>query len=156
MATADIMSRAYRAVAILAAAAALGATAPPAFAQDAGPPSGYARVWIYRIFDPSVTLRTTDVRFNGAAIGLSRPGSAFYRDVPPGNYLVTADSQGSAPDQFAKMALAAGETAFVRVDADNWWASANCNAAVVTFYTRVVGPPLAEADMAGLSVTGGG
>jgi hypothetical protein len=144
---------------VFVAAAIFGAAAVaarPATAGAAGPPAGYARIWIYRVFDPSVTLRTPAIRFNGAAIGAARPGSAFYRDVPPGTYLVTADSQGSAPDQFARFALAGGETAFVRVDADNWWASANCNTAVITFYTRVVGLPLAAADMAGLPVSGGG
>jgi hypothetical protein len=130
--------------------------ARPASAESAGPPAGAARIWIYRVFDASVTLRTPALRLNGTVVGLARPGGAFYRDVPPGTYLITADSVGAAPDQFAKVALGAGETVFVRVDADNWWASANCETAVVTFYTRVVGPPLAQADMAGLPVSGGG
>jgi hypothetical protein len=153
--TTPVPSSRIRLAIILAVAVLATAAARPTDAGTTGPPPGLARIWIYRVFEPTVTLSTPAIRFNGVAAGLARPGIAFYRDVPPGAYLVTADSQGSAPDQFARFALAAGETAFIRVDADNWWASANCNTAVITFYTRVVGAPLAEADMASLPVTGG-
>jgi hypothetical protein len=145
------------AAAVMLAVAALASMAmlPAAgSAETAGPPPGQARIWIYRIFDPTVTLQTPNVRLNDAVVAVARPGSAFYRDVPPGDYRVTADSLGSAPDQFARVALAAGQTAYVKVDANNWWASANCNTAVVTFYTLVVYAPLAQAEMASLPVGG--
>jgi hypothetical protein len=157
MAMSDIRRRLWDAGTMLCAAALLGAilSPRPGFAETAAPPHGAARIWIYRIDDPSITLQTPNVRINGAVVAIAQLGTAFYRDVPPGNYLITADSSGSAPDQFARVALAAGQTVFVKVDANNWWASANCETAVVTFYTLVVYPPLARAEMASLTVAGG-
>jgi hypothetical protein len=143
----------------MSCALALFAMAMPANsapAENAGPPPGDARIWIYRIFDPTVTLQIPDLRINNSVVAVARPGSAFYRDVPPGNYLVTADSIGSAPAQFARVTLAAGQTVFIKVDANNWWASANCNTAVITFYTLVVDPRLAQAEMASVPVGNGG
>jgi hypothetical protein len=137
---------------MLCIAAVLGIMAPAGllFAET---PNG-ARIWIYRVDDPYVTKQTPEVRINGAIVAPALLGSRFYRDVPPGNYLITADSQGTAPDQFARVTLAAGQTAYVKVDADNWRASANCNTAVVTFYTLVVDPRLARLEMASLPVGG--
>jgi hypothetical protein len=103
--------RRIRAVgAILIAAAVLGAAVPAksGFAQNTGPTPGTARIWIYRIFDPSITLATPYVRINGAIVAVAQLGRAFYRDVPPGNYLITVDSAGWDVNQFARMALAAG------------------------------------------------
>ena len=157
MTVSDTRLRIGRAGALACAAVLLClATLPPAASAEAGgPPPGQARIWIYRIFEPSITLQTPVVRFNDAVVGLARPGSAFYRDVPPGTYSVTANGGASAPDQFATVALAAGQTVFVKVDADNWRASANCETAVITFYTLVVAPQLAEAELASLPVAGG-
>jgi hypothetical protein len=147
-----------RSAAILGAALLFAATLPPrtGSAETSRPPPGEARMWIYRIDDLFITQQTPEVRINGRIVAVARLGSRFYRDVPPGNYLITADSQGSAPNQFVRVALAAGQTAYVKVDADNWWASANCETTVVTFYTLVVNPPLAQAEMASLPIGGGG
>jgi hypothetical protein len=154
MAMSDTLPRICRGGAILCALGLLLAalSTEPGFAAGAGPAPAAGRIWIYRIFDPSMTLDTPYVRINGAIVAVSRPGSAFYRDLPPGNYRITADSLGSAPGQFASLTLAAGQTVFVKVDADNWWAGAGCLPTTVTFYTLVVAPPLARAEMAGLAV----
>jgi hypothetical protein len=158
MAVSDTLRRICRAGAILCTAAVLGTALPaePGFAAGDGPASATGRIWIYRIFDPSITLDTPYVRINGAIVAVSRPGSAFYRDLPPGNYRITADSRGSAPGQFASLTLVAGQSVFVKVDADNWWASAGCQPTTVTFYTLVVAPLLARAEMAGLAVGAAG
>src|SRR5579883_2062695 len=66
----------------------------PGVAETAGPPPGYARIWVYRYDEPYVSLATPYVRFNGRIVGVSKPGAAFYRDVPPGEYYVTVDSEG--------------------------------------------------------------
>jgi hypothetical protein len=145
--------RSGRAVAILVGSGGprrrrAGRTAYPA---TAGPPPGEARIWLYRTFDPSVTLQTPYVRLNGAIVGVARLGRAVYRDVPPGTYLITADSRGSAPNQFARVTFVAGETAYVKIDADNWWTGLCKWCRIDTFYTMVVGPPLARVEMASLS-----
>jgi hypothetical protein len=143
--------------ALLCAAAFLAATMLPraGFGRSADPPAGEARIWIYRTFDPSVTMQTPYVRINGAIVGVARLGTAFYHDVAPGNYRITVDSRGSAPGQFAGVALAAGRTVYVKVDADNWWIGMCRWCRIDTFYTLVVGRPLARAEMAGLSVGAG-
>jgi hypothetical protein len=89
-------------------------------------------------------------------VAVARLGSVFYRDVPPGTYLITADSPGRDVNQFARVALAAGQTAYVKVDANNWWAGVCRSCQVNTFYTLLIAPPLARAEMAGLPVAGGG
>jgi hypothetical protein len=156
MTTREIPGRIRRFGGILCIAALFGIAAPASsgLAETAGPPPGDARIWLYRVDDPSQTQATPKVRINGTSVAVARLGSRLYRDVPPGNYLITADSQGTAPSQFAQVMLAAGQTVFVKVDANNWWASANCNTAVVTFYTLVVDPRLAQLEMAGLPLGG--
>jgi hypothetical protein len=150
-----ILRHIRRVGAILGAAAVLGAVLP-GFAQTAGPTPGTARIWIYRTFDPSITLSTPYVRINGAIVAVARLGSAFYRDVPPGTYLITADSPGRDVNQFARVALAAGQTVFVKVDANDWWAGLCRSCQINTFYTRLMAPAFARAEMASLPVAGGG
>jgi hypothetical protein len=156
MRTAEILGRVCRLGAMLGIAAICGIVSPAGllYAEPSGPPPSEARIWIYRVDNPYTTLSTPEVRINGAIVAPAALGSRFYRDVPAGNYLITAESAGAAPGQFARVALAAGETVYVKVDADNWWASANCDTAVVTFYTLVVDPRLARLEMAGLPVGG--
>lgn len=152
------LRRICRAGALLCAAAIIAAAMPPraGLAENAGPPPGNARIWIYRTFDPSVTLQTPYVRINGAIVGVARSGSAFYRDVAPGSYRITADSRGSAPGQFAQVVLAAGQIVYIKVDADNWWTGTCRWCRIDTFYTLLIGPPLAQAEIAGLPVRAGG
>ena len=50
-------------------------------------PPQQARVWFYRVVDPSSGNTTTPyVRLNGTIAGAPEQGGAFYRDVPPGRY----------------------------------------------------------------------
>jgi hypothetical protein len=153
-----ILRRTCRAAAILGVAVALGAAVPArsGSAQTAGPGPGTARIWIYRTFDPSITLATPYVRINGGIVAVARLGSIFYRDVPPGTYLVTADSPGWDVNQFARVALAAGQTVYIKVDANDWWAGVCRNCTVNTFYTRLMPPALVRAEMPGLPVAEGG
>jgi hypothetical protein len=154
----DILRRMCRFGAILGVAAVLGTVVPArsGSAQTTGPTPGTARIWIYRIFEPSITLATPYVRINGAIVAVARLGSAFYRDVPPGTYLITADSPGRDVNQFAHVALAAGQTVYVKVDANDWWAGACRNCQINTFYTRLMPPGLARAELASLPVADGG
>lgn len=119
-------------------------------AQSAGPPPGTARIWIYRNYEPYVTQATPYVLINGRVAGVSELGSAFYRDVPPGTYRITVESRGSDVNQFATVALVAGQTAYVKVDAVSWWAAACRNCQINTFYTRVVSAQLARLEMSAL------
>ena len=153
MATSNSLRRA-----ILAATALLGALLPanPGSTATAGPAPGAARIWIYRIFDPSITLATPYVRINGAIVAVARLGSVFYRDVRPGTYLISADSIGRDVNQFARVALAAGQTVYVKVDANDWWAGLCRTCQINTFYTLLMNPAFARAEMASLPVAAGG
>jgi len=158
MTVSSFLNRICRAGAILAAAALVGAAVPanPGSTATAGPAPGAARIWIYRIFDPSITLATPYVRINGAIVAVARLGSAFYRDVRPGTYLITADSAGRDVNQFARVTLASGQTVFIKVDANDWWAGLCRSCQMNTFYTRLMAPEFARTEMAGLRGEGGG
>jgi hypothetical protein len=129
---------------------------PPAgLAETAGPPPGYARIWIYRTYNPYTSQATPYVRINGRIVGVSELGSALYRDVPPGVYTVTVDSPGRDVHQFATVALVAGQVVYIKTDANNWWATMCRRCEIDTFYTLVVSPRLAHAEMAALPAYGG-
>src|SRR3954462_9870278 len=68
-----------------------GASVAQSAGQIAPPQPGLARVWIIRQFEPGETLRAPLVYINGAPITLAEPGTAFYRDLPPGAYRFTVD-----------------------------------------------------------------
>jgi hypothetical protein len=120
--------------AILLAAIVLGAMVPrPGLAASAEAQPGTARIWIYRTFD--LTLATPCI--NGTIVAVSRSGNAFYRDVRPGTYLITADSEGSDVNQLARVSVMAGQTVYIKVDANAWWAGVCRTCQVNTFYTRL-------------------
>ena len=74
---------------------------PPTGAVSIPPiPAGAARVWFYREDAPYISQARPYVRMNGAVVGISEDGGAFYRDVPPGQYYVTADSYGVIRNEF--------------------------------------------------------
>ena len=154
----DILRRLCRISATLGVAVLLGTVGPArsGSAETSGPTPGTARIWIYRTFDPSITLATPYVRINGAIVAVAHLGSLFYRDVPPGTYLITADSPGRDVNQFARVALAPGQTVYIKVDANDWWAGACRNCQINTFYTRLMPPGLARAELASLPVADGG
>ncbi|MBV8120908.1 MAG: hypothetical protein JO081_13345, partial [Alphaproteobacteria bacterium] len=114
------------------------------------------RIWIFRTDLPEITRETPYVRINGQIVGVALLGRAFYRDVPPGNYEVTVDSRGVAPSQFAHFGLAPGQTAYVAIDANSWWAGLCWRCEIATFYTLIVAPQLALAELAVIPLVGGG
>jgi hypothetical protein len=120
------------------------------------PPPGEGRIWIFRTDNPEITEETPYVRINGAVVGVALLGRAFYRDVAPGNYEVTVDSRGVAPNQFAHFGLAPGQTAYVAIDANSWWAGLCWRCEIPTFYTLVLAQQLALAELAYIPLVGGG
>lgn len=120
------------------------------------PPPGEARIWIFRTFDPSITENTPAVLINGRIVGVAWLGSAFYNDVPPGNYAITVESRGTAPFQFAHIGLAAGQVVYIKVDPNNWWAGVCWRCQIDTYYTLVQSPQLALAQLATIPIGPGG
>jgi uncharacterized protein DUF2846 len=127
-----------------------------------GPPPGYARIWVYRYYEPYESLATPSVRFNGAIIGISEPGGSFYRDVAPGEYDVTVDSLGRDVNQFARVDVAAGQQIYIQVQVSRYW---DCGGGGgdrgggdwcrPTFYTRLQLPDVAASAIAHMPSYGG-
>jgi len=142
----------------------LCAAAPPAAATLApgGPPPGYGRIWLYRYYEPYESLARPYVRFNGQIVGVSEPGGAFYRDVAPGEYYVTIDSLGRDVNQFARVAVVAGQQIYIQVQVSRYW---DCGGdggerggggwCRPTFYTRLQLPQIAAGAVAHLPLYNG-
>src|SRR4029079_17404581 len=81
--------------------------APAPVATVAAPISpGAERIWIYRNFEPSVSLGLAPITLNGSVLGYSQPdGSAFYRDVAPGSYTIAVQSYGQDTNQMQRLDL---------------------------------------------------
>jgi hypothetical protein len=125
---------------------------------SSGPPPGYGRIWLYRDYQPYVTLARPYVRFNGRAVGISEPGGAFYRDVPPGRYEVSVDSGSHDVNQFARVTVVAGQQLYIEVDAlrySNCASGARSGSCRPTFYTRLRPPQIAAAAIANSAFYGG-
>ena len=103
-------------------------------------PSGTARLWFYRDYEPSETLARPYVRLNEQVVGISEPGGAFYRDVAPAHYSVTVDTAGRDVNQFAEIDLAAGQQAYAKVLSLRSWLADDCLAwgGCDTFYVRLM------------------
>jgi Protein of unknown function (DUF2846) len=71
-----------------------GCVEPPGAVSVAAPPipSGQARVWFYRPWEPSESLNLALIDMNDSYVGAVANGSAFYRDVPPGQYRIAPQS----------------------------------------------------------------
>jgi hypothetical protein len=67
------------------------------------------------------SIATPYVRLNGAIAGVPEQGGAFYRDLPPGHYQITVDSEGMSPSSSRDAALAAGEQIYVRIGLGASW-----------------------------------
>jgi hypothetical protein len=128
-----------------------GRAAPAA----AVPPPGMARIWIYRDYEPYASLARPYVRLNGQITGISEPGGAFYRDVRPGLYDVTVDSDGYDYDQFPRIGVVAGQQIFLKVYVDPFWYS-GWNWRRDTFYVREELPQAAAPEIARMPFYGGG
>lgn len=91
---------------------------PPALVvanMPAAIPEGYARIWIYRVYEPSVSDNVANIDLNRARIGsLSPYGSRLYRDVAPGDYRVSVVNYGSA-DQSQDLSLGPGQEVFTKI-----------------------------------------
>jgi len=82
----------------------------------AGPASAHlARIYFYRAEDISQHPEYTAVWLNGAKVGDSAPSSYFYRDVQPGTYTVTADSDLTFGNQFKTITVTPNSTTYVKI-----------------------------------------
>ena len=133
---------------ILAGCVESPATAPTAAAPI---PSGQARVWFYRPWEPSESLDLALIDMNGSYAGAVANGSAFYHDVPPGHYHIAPESFGRDFNQDRNVDLSPGQQLYVKiVSLDSWGMSVSgCkNCARDAFYAWLIPPEIAQAEIA--------
>jgi hypothetical protein len=93
-------------------------------------------------------------------VAVSQLGGASYRDVPPGQYLVTVDSYLTAPDQTRNVYLFSGQQAYFKIVCLRNWitggGSRNNNGYQRdTFYVWQIPPEVAQGDVARSQFYGG-
>jgi hypothetical protein len=90
----------FRSAAVATVALSLvNCTPPPVVSKALLPsiPQGYGRVWIYRLYEPSVSGNVANIDMNNVRTGSLFPyGSWLLRDVPSGDYRVSVENYGSA------------------------------------------------------------
>jgi hypothetical protein len=102
---------------------AAGCAQPTATVPVVAPPipSGQARVWFYRLWEPSESLNLALIDMNGSYVGAAENGRAFYRDVPPGHYHIAPESFGRDFNQDRNVDLAPGQQLYVKIlSLDSW------------------------------------
>jgi len=135
---------------------------PPTAAVAVPPvPAGEARAWFYRDPGPYDCLGTPYIRMNEAIVAISQLGGASYRDVLPGQYLVTVDSYLTAPDQSRNVYLFPGQQGYFKIVClRNWIAGGggrrDSGYMRDTFYVWQFPPEVAQADVARSQFYGGG
>jgi hypothetical protein len=95
----------------------------PWAAVNAAPqtPSGKARIWFYRGYEPPTgganysPASIPTIAANGSYIGTAPSGSVLYRDLPPGRYDITIPNPGGFQHQSANFDLLPGQQAFVKI-----------------------------------------
>ena len=127
---------------------------PPPFASVADQlppvPAAQARIFFYRYYQIYVSMARPYIRLNGKHVAISEPGGVLYRDVDPGTYLISVDSQGLYPDQNKTVALAAGQTLYVRVDSVRGYNAGFEGYDPEDFAVTLIEPDRARADMLSL------
>jgi hypothetical protein len=121
-------------------------------AVPVGPiPPGQARIWFYRVYDPSLSSNVANVDLNEARV-VSVPvhSPPVYRDVAAGRYHIAPETYGVDVHQAQDIELAAGQEIYVKILDDPLWASGgDLNEwHRDTFYVWLMPPQLARAEMA--------
>jgi hypothetical protein len=130
---------------------------PPVSAVAVPPiPPGDARVWFYRIYEPTESLGRPYIYMNGAPIGIAELGGAFYRDVPAGWYYITVQSWGRDLYQFHYGPLVPGQTEYIEIQSLRSWVEGDRNFSRDTFYIAIIPPERAVPTIAGSDFYGGG
>jgi hypothetical protein len=119
-------------------------------------PTGMARAWFYRQDEPYTGFDRSYVRMNGAIVGISELGGAFYHDVPPGPYYITADTYRQVFNQFPHVALLPGDTAYFQVFEMGSGAGAWRNYARPTFSIWVMPAAIGAAEVGRSAFYAGG
>jgi len=83
-------------------------------ALPAGQPP-VARIWIYHELNPNESMAQPYVRIDGAVIGASAPGTAFYRDLPAGRHQISVESYVDDGNQTKLVDLVPGSQVYAKI-----------------------------------------
>jgi hypothetical protein len=121
-------------------------------------PPGQARIWIYQAPQTTGPFNYPNMQaitLNGVTVGYETLGSALYRDVPPGHYVIAAPSFTDLDaSQKANVDLAAGQQAYLKLDSI-WWPNGGGENMVPEFYVRLMPPQTGYTSVAQLAFLGG-
>ena len=121
-------------------------------------PPGQARIWIYSGSQPPSPFNYPHmeaVTLNGVTVGYEQLGGGFYRNVAPGHYVIAAPSFVALDSsQSATVDLAAGQEAYLKLDALGWPNGGGENM-VTEYYVRLMPPQIARTAIAQLAFSGG-
>jgi hypothetical protein len=148
----DLTKSRYRAVAVAGLLLVAGCAVPQQMAAvPAGPiPPGQARIWFYRVYDPSLSRNIANVDLNGARMVSVLPGDGpAYRDVSSGSYHIAPESVGVDTNQTRDVNLAPGQEIYVKILDDPTVVSSGDRTQYQrdTFYAWVMPPAIARAEM---------
>jgi len=118
--------------------------------------AGNARVWFYRVYDPTESKGRPYIYMNDAIVGISEQGYAFYRDVPAGSYHITVESYGRDLYQFQDVVLASGQQEYVKILSLRSWVESQRNFSRDTFYVAIIPPQFAQVEISHYPFLGGG
>jgi hypothetical protein len=120
-------------------------------AVPAGPVSpGQARIWFYRVYDPSLSRNLANVDLNGArAATVSPSGPPVFVDVAPGRYHISPETVGIDTNQTRDVDIGSGQTVYAKILDDPTWVSGGdrTNYQRDTFYVWLMPPQVAQAEM---------
>jgi hypothetical protein len=124
--TSCVANKSLRRSGILVLALGLSAGALPALAATAPPAPispGYTRIWLYRNYEPLITLDTANVELNGARLASVPPhDGAQYRDIPAGSYRLSVENS-TDKNKSKDVALAPGQQVFAKITTSDTWLS---------------------------------
>src|ERR1700730_3991620 len=130
---------------------------PPVAAVSIPPVmAGNARVWFYRVYDPTESKGRPYIYMNESIVGISEQGYAFYRDVPAGSYHITVDSYGRDLYQFQDVVLASGQQEYIKILSLRSWVQSQRNFSRDTFYVAIIPPQFAQVEISHYPFLGGG
>ena len=137
-----------------------GCAQPPRYVDVAAsvPPVApwQARIYAYR--EPGVYegLDWVPILLNGQQAGAVGPGQVIMRDVVPGTYSIEAASQGVYPGQTKVVALAPGQTIYVKVTTlRGMIPTSRRDRPAFTYIAVLMDPAIARQEIAGLAYTAG-
>ncbi|MFL5265618.1 MAG: DUF2846 domain-containing protein [Stellaceae bacterium] len=123
----------------------VGAVAP---APPLPVPQGQARIWFYRVWEPSESLNLANIDVNGTYFGTVANGGSFYRDVAPGHYHIAPVTYNRDFNQSRDVDLAPGQQAYVKILSLRNWDGACRHCSRDTFYAWLIVPEIAQGEIA--------